>query len=333
MSEVARRAGVSTATVSRVLSGDSAMVREATREKVMAAVAELGYYPNRLARNLRERSARIFALVVSDIGNPFFTAIARGCEDAARANGYSVIFCNTDENGELESQRLLDMVAEGVAGIVLASTGKANDGLAQVLRTGIPLVALDRTISGQSLDEVTTDGRTAAREAVQRLLDVGHKRIALIGGPDDVDTMIERRRGFEEALKRHGIPLQPAMVRYGDLKEDSGRLEMERVLALETSPTALLVSSNLMAIGALKAVSKAGLAVPDDLSIICFDDVIGGELIGPGIAAVIQPTHQIGWTAVELLLRRIADREAPVRKEVLPTEFVPRGSIGALPPR
>src|SRR4051794_10855884 len=191
MSDVARRAGVSTATVSRVLSGPAESVRAETREKVLQAVAETGYFPNRLARNLRERSARIFALVISDIGNPFFTAIVRGCEDTARARGYSVIVANTDEMAELEAQRLLDMVAEGVAGVVLASTGENNEGLEQAVRSGIPIVALDRRIAGLELDTVTTDGVRGAHEAVDQLAQAGHRRIAMIGGPTEISTMVE----------------------------------------------------------------------------------------------------------------------------------------------
>jgi len=331
MIDVAKRAGVSTATVSRVLSEEFEKVRPETRQKVMAVVEEIGYYPNRLARNLRERSAKIFALVISDIANPFFTAIVRGCEDGARAKGYSVIISNTDEVGELESQRLLDMVAEGVAGVVLASTGETSQGLNQVVRSGIPVVALDRIIAGQEFDTVTTDGRTAAEEAVAKLADAGHRRIAMIGGPVEISTMAERREGYEAALREHDLEIDPGLVRFGDLKEESGRLAMTELLDLPRRPTAIFVTSNLMAIGALKAVAAAGLEVPGDISIICFDDVIGGELIGPGIAAVMQPTYEIGVTSVELLLRRIADPDAAIRKVVVATKLVPRGSIG--PPR
>ena len=331
MVDIARRAGVSTATVSRVLSDGAENVRPETRKKVMQAVEETGYVPNRLARNLRERSARIFALVISDIGNPFFTAIVRGCEDAARDKGYSVIIANTDEVAELESQRLLDMVAEGVSGVVLASTGETSQGLSQLVRSRIPVVALDRTIAGEKLDVVTTDGKTAAADAASHLIALGHRRIALIGGPGEVSTMAERRAGYEAALGEGGIDIDPALMRFGDLREGSGQLAMTELLGLSQPPTAILVTSNLMGIGALKTVAAAGLTVPRDLSIICFDDVIGGELIGPGIAAVMQPTYEMGLTSVELLLRRIAKPDASVRKLVLPTELVARGSIG-LPP-
>lgn len=329
MSEVARRAGVSKATVSRVLSGPAESVRVETREKVMRAVAETGYFPNRLARNLRERSARIFALVISDIGNPFFTAIVRGCEDTARARGYSVIIANTDEMPDLEAQRLLDMAAEGVAGVVLASTGENNQGLEQVTRSGIPIVALDRRIGGLELDTVTTDGDRGAYEAVDHLARAGHRRIAMVGGPTEISTMVERRAGYERALRAHGIGLDPGLVRLGDLKEESGHRMTLELVDLPEPPTALFVANNLMAVGTLKAIAERELTVPDDLSLVCFDDFPASELIQPGIATLVQPTYRLGVAAAELLLRRIADPDAPLREVVLAAQLAVRGSIGA----
>jgi len=296
----------------------------------MRAVAMTGYHPNRLARNLRERSARILALVVSDITNPFFTSILRGFDDRARAAGYSVIVTNTDELVELESQRLLDLVSERVAGIVLASTGEASDGLAQAVRSGIPIVALDRRIKAGRFDMVTTDGIAAASDAVERLLVAGHRRIAFIGGPPEISAMTERREGFEAALRGKGLRPDEVLIRFGDLREDSGSSALSELLDAPDPPTAVLVASNLMAIGALKAIRARGLTVPDDISVICFDDVVGGELIGPGIAAVLQPTYEMGAAAAGLLLRRIADPSAPIEESILPTAMVPRGSIGAV---
>jgi LacI family transcriptional regulator len=331
MIEVAQRAGVSTATVSRVLAGPPEMVRPETREKVLRAVAETGYLPNRLARNLRERAARIFAVVVSDIGNPFFTALVRSCEDAARERGYSVLVADTDEKVDQEAQRLLDVAAEGVAGIILASTGRQNEGLEQVVRSWIPVVAVDRRVATASFDTVATDGRAGAREGIEALLEAGHQRIALIGGPEEISTMTERRVGYEEALRGHDIEPEPDLIRFGDLKEESGRAAALELLDLATPPTAIFTASNLIAIGAVKALRERRLRLPDDLSLVCFDDVIGGELIGPGIAAVVQPTYEMGTAAAELLIRRLEDPEAAVEERVLPTALLRRGSIGPPP--
>jgi LacI family transcriptional regulator, galactose operon repressor len=327
MSDVARRAGVSTATVSRVLSGPPDVVRTETRDKVLRAVAETGYFPNRLARNLRERSARIFALVISDIGNPFFTAVARGFEDAARAGGYSVIIADTDEMPDFEAQRLLDMVAEGVAGIVLASTGKRNEGLEQVVRSGIPVVALDRRI-GAEFDTVTSDGASGAHEAVSALIEAGNRRVALVGGPAEISSMVDRRAGYERALREHGIAVDQDLIVHGDMREESGQLVASSLLDAKEPPSAIFVANNLMAVGTLKAIAERGLGIPGDVAVVCFDDFAASELISPGIAVVVQPTYQLGVAAAEMLLRRIEQPSAPVREAVLSPKLLARPSIG-----
>jgi LacI family transcriptional regulator len=327
MSDIARRAGVSTATVSRVLAGHTDIVRPETRERVLRVVAETGYFPNRLARNLRERSARIFALVISDIGNPFFTAVVRGCEDAARSRGYSVIITNTDEMPEREAQRLLDMVAEGVAGVVLASTGETNEGLEQVTRSGIPVVALDRRIESASFDTVTTDGTTGAYEAVRHLANSGHRRIALVDGPSEVSTMVERHAGYERAMRESGLRLDSGLMVRGDLKAESGHAAAIELLGLSDRPTGIFVANNLMAVGVLRAIAEHDLSIPNDVSVVCFDDLPGGELLRPGVDAVVQPTYQLGAAAADLLLRRIAEPEAPAREVVLAAKLVVRGSV------
>lgn len=332
MSEVARRAGVSTATVSRVLSGLEESVRPETREKVLAAVAEMGYYPNRLGRNLRERSARMVAIVVSDIGNPFFTAIVRGCEDVTKLHQHSTIFSSTDEVVEFEAQRLLDMVAEGVSGIILASTGRQNDGLAQVVKSNIPVVALDRRIPGGDFDTVTTNGLGGAKDAVDLLIKRGHRRIAMIGGESSLSTMADRRSGYEKALRDAGLGVDPDLFRVGDLiRQDSGHTATLSLLDLAEPPTALFVASNLMALGALRATAERGLTVPGDVSIICFDDLLGSDLIGPGLSAVVQPTYDMGAAAAELLFRRIDDPSLPSREVVFGTQVVARGSVAEAP--
>ncbi|MBS1862139.1 MAG: LacI family DNA-binding transcriptional regulator [Actinobacteria bacterium] len=327
MSDVARRAGVSTATVSRALSGPASSVRGETRDRVLRAVEEIGYVPDRLARNLRRRSAQIFALVVSDIGNPFFTAVARGFEDGARAADHSVIIADTDEIPAVESRRLLELVAEGVAGIVLASTGTTSEGLEQAVRARIPVVALDRRIDA-GFDTVACDGARGAAEAVGALIAAGRRRIALIGGPEAISSMADRRDGYERALREHGIAVDPELVVHGDMREASGHDATAALLASARPPGAVFVANNLMAMGALRAIFASGRRIPDDLAIACFDDFAASELIPPGIAAVAQPTYRLGAGAAELLVRRIAEPGAPVREIVLPGRLIERPSIG-----
>jgi LacI family transcriptional regulator len=329
MSEIAERAGVSKSTVSRVLSGNS--VRPENRERVLKAVAETGYFPSRLAPNLRARSARILAVVISDITNPFFTALIRGCEDVAREEGYSVIVLNTDELPELEAQRLRDMVAEGVSGVVLASSGSSQDAIEPVRRANIPIVALDRRLANARSDVVTTDGTAGTRSAMEQLLDAGHRRIGIISGPPTVSTMEERLSAYEAALVQAGLDIDPDLIRLGEISQAAGQRLMLDLLQLDERPTAVFSASNPATIGALTTIYEHGLSVPADISVVSFDELTAGALIGPGISAVVQPTYAMGSEAAKLLFRRIREPDTPLREVVLPNNLVLRGSIDRPP--
>jgi len=329
MSDVAARAGVSPATVSRALNGGG--VSAGARERVLAAVSELNYHPNRLARNMRHGSARIFSLIVSDISNPFFTAVARGAEDVAQANGYSLAVFNTDEDPVREAACLSVVGAERSAGLVLASTNQAAESLAHVMRLKIPVVAIDRRLTGVTTDLVAVDNATAAHEAVSRLIDLGHRRIAIVGGPKGVSTADERLAGYRRALRDHRLPINPELIRHANLRESGGRAEMPALLGLAEPPTAIFAVNNLTALGVLRALRDRGVDIPGRMSVVAFDDLPIGDLLDPPLTVVQQPTHQIGATAAELLLRRIGDPAASVREVLLSARLVVRGSIGPVP--
>ena len=332
MKDVAALAGVSTATVSRALAvGGAPGVSPETRERVLEAVAELGYHPNHLPRNLRRRSSRIFGLVISDIGNPFFTAIARGCEDTAHRHGYRLVLSNTDEDPEREASSLEVMAAERAAGVMLASTDQATDPLRRLVAIGIPIVALDRRVHGLHVDTVTVDNETASYEAVRHLIELGHERIAMIGGPDTVSSVRERADGYLRALRTHRLELGEELLRRGDLRESGGYRTTLELLALREPPTAIFSANNLTTIGVLKALRERGVRIPSELSLIGFDDVPTGELVDPPLSVVVQPTYQLGARATELLLRRMEHPEAPVRELVLDAKLALRGSTGPPP--
>jgi LacI family transcriptional regulator len=329
MSDVAARAGVSPATVSRTLNGGS--VGSDARQRVLAAVSELKYHPNRLARNMRHGSARIFSLIVSDISNPFFTAVARGAEDVAQANGYSLAVFNTDEDPAREAACLSVVGAERSAGLVLASTNHAAESLAHVIRLNIPVVAIDRRLTGVMTDVVAVDNATAAHEAVSRLIDLGHRRIAIVGGPEGVSTADERLAGYQRALRDHRLPIDPELVRHANFRESGGRAETLALLGLRKPPTAIFAVNNLTALGVLRALRERGVHIPGQMSVVAFDDLPIGDLLDPPLSVVRQPTHKIGATAAELLLRRIGDPAARIREVLLSAHLVIRGSIGPAP--
>ncbi len=329
MSDVAARAGVSSATVSRALTGGS--VSDRARELVLQAVGELNYRPNHLARNMRSGSSRIFSLVVSDISNPFFTAIARAAEDVAQRNGYSLAIFNTDEDAPREASSLNVVGAERSAGLALASTNQAGEALKHLLRLGIPVVAIDRRVTGLTTDLVTVDNGTAAHEAVDHLIGLGHRRIAIVGGPESVSTAQERRLGYERALRDHRIPIDPDLVRRGNLRESGGRSETLALLSLAEPPTAIFSVNNLTTLGVLRALRQLGVGVPEQMSVVAFDDLPIGDLLDPPMTVIQQPTYQIGARAAELLLRRIRDPGAPAQEVLLSARLVVRGSTGPPP--
>lgn len=330
MADVAARAGVSVATVSRALSGDPKQVSAPVLQRIIDAAEELEYISNNLARNMRSGTAHILGLVISDIGNPFFTAVTRGAEDVAQRHGYSLVLFSTDENPEREAASLGVMAAERAAGIIVATTNENGTVLRRVRDMGMAIVAIDRRIIDLPTDSVVVDNESAAHEAVSHLVRLGHRRIAIVGGPSDADTARERQRGYQRALREANIPIGPDLCRRGDFRE-AAALNMTRdLLDLPDPPTAIFAVNNLTTIGVLGAVRERGLKVPTDISIVGFDDIPTGELLDPPLTVVRQPTYRVGAQAAKLLIRRLRDPSAPVREVVLAASLIVRGSTGQL---
>src|SRR5688572_22842204 len=260
LQEVARRARVSIATVSRVLNKSDKVVPE-TRATVEQALRDLGYRPSRVARRLRMNSGRahLVGLIIPDIQNPFYAEIARGVEDSAYANQYALLLCNSDENLEKERFYLDVMQAESVDGIVLPPFNDTDAGVVEMVKTGIPVVCVDRSHANVKTDLVEVDNYQGALEAVRHLIDKGHKSIALIEGRTQVSTSRERRRGYLDALAAHGIAPRKDLMRAGDFKQESGRILANELLALRKPPTALFVCNNLRTVVPLAGIHTGGL--------------------------------------------------------------------------
>jgi len=326
--EVAERAGVSTATVSRVINQNS-NVKPHLRESVLAAIAELHYSPSRLARHLRSQSTRTIGLIISDIQNPFFTSLVRGVEDVAYQNGYSILLCNADEDPTKEQLYVEVLRAERVAGAIVACTGETC--CPALLESSLTWVAVDRRVSDLTVDTVVVDNVAGARQAVLHLLDLGHRRIGLIGGPVAVTTGRERRDGYLAACAARGLPVPADLLLSGDFKEASGRRLASELLARPEPPTALFVANNLMTMGALQAMQEHAVRIPQDISVVGFDDVPWMSLLQPPLTVVRQPTYQIGKEAAELLFRRLREGpQKPTESIVLQPELIIRGSTAAL---
>ena len=331
MADVAARAGVSVATVSRALSGDPKRVSAPVLQRIVDAAEELEYIPNNLARNMRSGSSRILGLVISDIGNPFFTAVARGVEDVAQSHGYSLVLSNTDENPAREAASLGVMAAERAAGLIIATTNENGSALRRFQDLGIALVAIDRHIVDLPTDSVVVDNEGASYEAVSHLVRLGHRRIAIIGGPSDADTARERARGYERALREARIEIDPQLACEGDFRETAGLTVTRRLLDLSEPPTAIFAVNNLTTIGVLGALRERGLKLPHEMSVVGFDDIPTGELLDPPLTVVQQPTYRVGARAADLLIRRLREPTAAVKEVVLAAKLVVRGSTAAAP--
>jgi len=327
LQEVARRARVSIATVSRVLNKSDKVVPE-TRAAVEQALLDLGYRPSRVARRLRMNSghAHLVGLIIPDIQNPFYAEIARGVEDAAYASEYALILCNSDESQAKERFYLDVMQAESVDGIVLPPFDETDAGVAEMVKSGMPVVCVDRSQGNVKTDLVEVDNYQGAREAVRHLIEKGHKSIALIEGRTQVSTSRERRRGYLDALAAHDIAPRRELMRAGDFKQDSGRILTNELLDLRRPPTALFVCNNLMTVGALGALHQRSVRVPEEVAVVGFDDLPWAEAIDPPPTVVRQPAYEVGRQAMELLLKRIVEPNRPAVTVRLLPELVIRKS-------
>lgn len=326
--DVARRAGVSIATVSRVLN-DLPNVRPPVRRKVMRAIQELGYQPNRTARQLRVKSSKVLGLIISDIQNPFFTSVVRGIEDEAYKHQFSLVLCNTDEDPAKEKLYADVMRAEGVAGVILASTREKNPHIATLLEQNIPVVAIDRQVTERRIDRVVVANRDGAFEAVAHLLALGHRRIGFVGLPAVRTTGREREEGYLDALRAAQVRVRSEWMRRGDGKQEGGYQCASELLALNKPPSALFVANNLMTLGALMAIREKGLKIPNDISIVGFDDMPWTPLLCPPLTTVAQPTYELGSQAAALLLARIADPKRPTTHLLLKPNLIVRESTSA----
>ncbi|MFC5721441.1 LacI family DNA-binding transcriptional regulator [Streptomyces gamaensis] len=326
--DVAERAGVSVATVSRVLNGRSPV--PATREKVLAAVRELGYRPNVLARALRTARTRTLGLVISDLRNPFFTELADAVEQEARSLGYSLIIGNAGESPEQQDDQLRTLLDRRIDGLLVSSAGTGSAVLREVLAAHTPLVLLDRALPGLAAPCVRAEGSAALAELAAHLTALGRRRPAVIVAPAGTPTGDERLELFRTALAAHGVPLPDARVGSApDLRPEGGRRVMRELLELPEPPDAVLATDNLMALGALDEIRARGLRVPGDVALVAYDDVAWFAHTDPPLTAVAQPTRELGRAAVHTLLERIEGREAP--SVLLPARLVPRRSCGEQP--
>jgi len=315
--EVAERAGVSASTVSRVFTGRNGVSAEKSR-RVRQAALELSFTPNRTARSLRRRNSELIALLIPDIENPFFTALARGVEDVAQAAGYSVVLCNTDEDQAKEASYVDIAVSESMSGVIIAAAAEHSD-LTPLIARGRPIIAVDRDAYMYEVDAVMVDNEQGSFAATEALFARGFRRVACITGPESIGNAQERTEGWRRAVEAQPSPMAnvDAYVRSANYRIDGGREAMESLLALDAPPDAVFVANNMMAVGALQALTARGLT-PPGFGVATFGD-LPFSIFDPSAMIVVDlSARKLGETAAEMLLQRINGDDQPPRTVVLP---------------
>ncbi len=301
LEDVSRRAGVSTATTSRVLTGKG-RVSEALRHRVLAAVDALGYTPDRIARSMTLGRTMTIGLVVSDVTNPFFTSVARGVEDAAREGGYGILLCNTDEDPEIEKTQLNILRERRVDGILLAPAGGESSHIQSLVDGGSTMVLIDRHIKGVDAPSVQVENAGATAEATRYLLSLGHRDIAIVVGKPSVSTSEERLQGYVQAHHDALLSPRPDLVFGGRYAQEGGYDSGAAIARMEPRPSAVISCNNVMTTGLLLALRDAGVRIPEDISLISFDDLPYFTLLDHPLTAIQQPMYELGHVACNLLL-------------------------------
>ncbi|MCC6790535.1 MAG: LacI family DNA-binding transcriptional regulator [Thermomicrobiales bacterium] len=324
--DIARRAGVSTATVSYVIN-DSRFVSAELRERVTTAIRDLGYTPNANARSLRRQRTRTIGLICPDNANPFFAEIAKGVEDAGFAAGYSVVFCNSNASLERELAYLDLLLSKRVDGVILIATTAHTDHLRPVLAAGIPTVLFYRDPGDLDVDVIGIDNESAGYVATNHLLDLGHRAIACIQPASETTPSSLRVAGYRRALAERGHAADPALMPRGNNRISGGETTALALLAQHPSFTAILACNDAMAIGAMRAVRTGGFCIPEDVSVVGIDDILMASYAEPPLTTVAQPKDDAGRAAVGLLLDRLEGRHAGgARRLTLATELTVRGT-------
>jgi DNA-binding LacI/PurR family transcriptional regulator len=328
--DVAKAAGVAASTVSRYLNGQL-KVSPATEARLIGAVRQLGYVPNAQAKNLARRRSGVIGFVVPEVSNPYFGTIADYVVEAVERRGLLVLLCATRSHVVKEAS-YIDLLASGaIDGMLYLGSFRSNERLAAAIRGGLPVVVVDEPITGlPDVHTVVMDDYAGGYQAASYLVALGHRRIAFVSGPAELGSVQERWRGYCDALIKGGIDPDEQLNLPGHFTEQFGASALSRLLAGGQPPTAAFVASDYIALGMLSAAEAHGVRVPEDLSVVGFDDIRFSQYVQPRLTTIRSPVERLAQTGVDLLFDRLADAEAAAHTEVLPVELIVRDS--AAPP-
>ena len=332
VAQVAQRAGVSPITVSRVVRNHPS-VSVTTRERVQRAIDELNYIPNAAARSLKQARSGLIGLLITDLSSPFFTAVARGVDDAVRATGFTVVLGNSNDDPKVETEFLRAMGEHRVDGMILVPTDRANDVLTQLLPKPIPLVLLDRTVPGVVADVVRCNTRSGTFALCQHLIRLGHRRIAIVGGIETAPTWCERVAGYRQALGAAAVPTSDDFVITGNYRFDGGAAAVRTIIAQSGLPNAIIAANAQVALGVLDELVARGYKVPEDIAVSAIDDPLPSSTFWPRLTVVEQPGYEMGKAAIELLISRLHPTlpEAPMCEVVFEARLKIGVSCGEIP--
>lgn len=335
MRDLADELGISVSIVSRVLSNQSSKYRisEITEQAVFDAARKHHFRPNRTASGLRLQRTMTLGLIFPDISNPFFAMIIRHIAIKAREGGYSVIICDSEENLAIEQNSAKLLRDYNIDGLIIAPVGNNGAYLREIFAESVPIVVADRIFSDIKLPSVTSENIQGSLEGICHLIQNGHRAIAMLQGTPEASPSRERLQGYRMALRKHRLPYRPSLVTGNQFSEESGYQAAREILQKNERPTAIFASSNQIAFGAIRAISEYGLRIPNDISLITFDDQPYFAHIAPPLTAIAQRTDEIGAKALELLIRKLTFKESGEPEMVkIPTRLVIRKSVSPPPP-
>lgn len=327
-----RLAGVHPSTVARVLNDDPHQrVSAEVRQRILALASEQGYQPNHLARSLRTKRSAVVGALIPDIANPFFALLFRGIEDALAEREYSVILANTDDDRTREARGVAMLRGRQVDGLILATARRCDPTIERLMAEHVPLVLVNRHTDVVTPFAVVPADYDGAGMAVAHLVELGHRRIAHIAGSGEMSTGATRRQGYLDALGRHGIAFDPALLVEGSFRDSGGYAAMRQLLALPEPPTAVFAVNDLAAAGAIRAIRETGRDVPRDISLVGFNDLSTVASTSPNLTTVQLPLHMMGMAAARRLLARIMGERDPSEPLTVPVTLIVRESSGRVP--
>ncbi|MBN2898726.1 MAG: LacI family DNA-binding transcriptional regulator [Clostridia bacterium] len=325
--DIAKMAGVSTATVSKVVNHKDNNISEATRQRILNLIEEYNYVPNRVASSMVTKKTHSIGLVIPDITNPFFPEIARGVEDLANQHGYHVILCNSDNDLKKEVAYIAMLQEKMVDGIILTASAMREGETLDLGRIHVPVITVDRDIKASKIKgKIIVDNKSGAYEAVSYMLNKGYKRILHLAGPFTSGTSKERYEGYKLAHENFGLPIYEELFVEGFYTAEWGYEGIQRVLNEGIDFDGVFCANDLIALGALKALKEKGVKVPDDIGIVGFDDIYMTTLIEPRLTTVHQPNYQMGYKAAQMLVDFIEEKVVKEKKIILKTELIIRES-------